>query len=100
VVVRRGERAAVHVSFHGWSYDTDGRLVGDAALQGSVPGRVGQERLRVHEVRSLQLLRLYLGHRWVPKAPSFQSIWDLTQKVSVVFRELGREDCRCGVFGR
>ena len=63
VPVRRRERPAVHVSLSRVELRHRRPARRRAALQGGVPGRVGQERLRATRGGAIvQLLRLYLGH--------------------------------------
>ena len=59
--------------FHGWSYDTDGRLVGvayyDAAYQ---DGELDKSQLGLREVAQLCNYYGSIWATWDPKAPSFE----------------------------
>ena len=49
--------------FHGWSYDTDGRLVGVAYYDEAYDKALDKSQWGLHEVGpAVQLLRLHLGH--------------------------------------
>jgi len=59
--------------FHGWSYDTDGRLVGlafyDQAYQDE---QLDKSKIKLHEVAQLCNYYGSIWATWDPKAPSFE----------------------------
>jgi phenylpropionate dioxygenase-like ring-hydroxylating dioxygenase large terminal subunit len=58
--------------FHGWSYDTDGRLVGVAYYADAYNGELDKSQWGLHEVA--QIVNYYgsIWATWDPKAPSFE----------------------------
>ena len=58
--------------FHGWSYDTDGRLVGVAYFADAYNGELDKSQWGLHEVGQLCNFYGSLWATWDPKAPSFE----------------------------
>ena len=59
-------------SFHGWSYDTDGRLVGVPHYEAAFEGALDKEQFGLHEVAQLANLNGSIWATWDSKAPSFE----------------------------
>ena len=58
--------------FHGWSYDTDGRLVGVAYYADAYNGELDKSQWGLHEVAQLCNFYGSIWATWDPKAPSFE----------------------------
>src|SRR5487761_1064040 len=59
-------------SFHGWSYDTDGRLVGVPHFKTAFHEELDKDALGLHEVAQMSNLNGSIWATWDPKAPSFE----------------------------
>ncbi len=57
--------------FHGWSYDTDGRLVGVAYFADAYNGELDKSKWGLHEVAQLENYYGSIWATWDAKAPSF-----------------------------
>ncbi|MPZ13845.1 MAG: Rieske 2Fe-2S domain-containing protein [Chloroflexi bacterium] len=58
--------------FHGWSYDTDGRLVGVPNFQTAYRGELDKSAWGLHEVAQMSNFYGSIWATWDPKAPSFE----------------------------
>jgi phenylpropionate dioxygenase-like ring-hydroxylating dioxygenase large terminal subunit len=58
--------------FHGWSYDTDGRLVGVAYYDEAYKKALDKSKWGLHEVAQLCNYYGSIWATWDPKAPSFE----------------------------
>ena len=58
--------------FHGWSYDTDGRLVGVAYFKDAYNEALDKSKLGLHEVAQFRNYYGSLWATWDRKAPSFE----------------------------
>ena len=58
--------------FHGWSYDTDGRLVGVAYFDDAYHRELDKSKWGLHEVAQLCNFYGSIWATWDPKAPSFE----------------------------
>lgn len=58
--------------FHGWSYDTDGRLVGVPNFQTVYHGELEKESWGLYEVAQMCTFYGSIWATWDPKAPSFE----------------------------
>jgi phenylpropionate dioxygenase-like ring-hydroxylating dioxygenase large terminal subunit len=59
-------------SFHGWSYDTDGRLVGVPHYETAFGDQLDRNDFGLHEVAQMANLNGSIWATWDPKAPSFE----------------------------
>jgi len=59
-------------SFHGWSYDTDGRLVGVPHYDLAFDGVLDKDQFGLHQVAQMSNLNGSIWATWDPKAPSFE----------------------------
>lgn len=59
-------------SFHGWSYDTDGKLVGVPHFQTAFNGELDKSALGLHEVAQMANLNGSIWATWDRNAPSFE----------------------------
>jgi phenylpropionate dioxygenase-like ring-hydroxylating dioxygenase large terminal subunit len=67
-----GNQRLFTCSFHGWSYDTDGRLVGVPHFKTAFHEELDKDALGLHEVAQMANLNGSIWATWDPKAPSFQ----------------------------
>src|ERR1700704_617644 len=58
--------------FHGWSYDTDGRLVGVPYYDAAFKGGLDKSQWSLHEVAQMRNYYGSIWATWDPKAPSFE----------------------------
>jgi len=58
--------------FHGWSYDTDGRLVGVPNFQTAYHEELDKDSWGLHEVAQMCNFHGSIWATWDPKAPSFE----------------------------
>ena len=58
--------------FHGWSYDTDGRLVGVPYYDAAYHGEMYKSKWGLHEVAQMCNYYGSVWGTWDPKAPSFE----------------------------
>src|SRR5258708_25223388 len=59
--------------FHGWSYDTDGRLVGVPYFKAAYKGRLDKTLFGLHEVAQMTNYYGSIWATWDSKAPSFEA---------------------------
>src|SRR5438093_9670787 len=59
-------------SFHGWSYHTDGRLVGVPHYDLAFDGVLDKDQFGLHQVAQMSNLNGSIWATWDPKAPSFE----------------------------
>jgi phenylpropionate dioxygenase-like ring-hydroxylating dioxygenase large terminal subunit len=59
-------------SFHGWSYDTDGKLIGVPHYDTAFDGTLDKSQFGLHEVAQMSNLNGSIWATWDAKAPSFE----------------------------
>jgi len=59
--------------FHGWSYDTDGRLVGVPHFKTAYKDNLDKSQFGLHEVAQMSNYYGSIWATWDPKAPSFEA---------------------------
>ena len=86
--------------FHGWSYDTDGRLVGVAfTAEAYRDGQLDKSLFGLHQVAQLCNYYGSLWATWDPKAPSFEDyLGPFAPSLRHVFQSTSGEDAAVEAF--
>jgi phenylpropionate dioxygenase-like ring-hydroxylating dioxygenase large terminal subunit len=66
-----GNAAVLTCPYHGWSYSTDGRLVGVPYFREAYHGTLDRSRWGLVEVAQLYLYKGTIWATWDPEAPPF-----------------------------
>ncbi len=79
--------------FHGWSYDTDGRLVGVAYYADAYNNELDKGIWGLHEVAQMENYYGSIWATWDPKAPSFEDyVGAFAPSIRHVFQGTNGED--------
>jgi phenylpropionate dioxygenase-like ring-hydroxylating dioxygenase large terminal subunit len=85
--------------FHGWSYDTDGRLVGVPHFKAAYREELDKSAFGLHEVAQLCNYYGSIWATWDPKAPSFpEYLGPYAEGVRWCFESLDGEDAGVELF--
>ena len=85
--------------FHGWSYDTDGRLVGVAYYADAYNGELDKSQWGLHEVAQLKNFYGSIWATWDRKAPSFEDyVGSFGESIRHCFQGTDGEDNGIEVF--
>jgi len=92
--------ALVHTCpFHGWSFDSDGRLVGVAYYREAYQGKLDKSQWGLHEVAQLCNFYGSIWATWDPKAPSFEDyVGAYASAIQHCFQSTDGEDNGIEVF--
>ncbi len=85
--------------FHGWSYDTDGRLVGVAYYADAYNNELDKSIWGLHEVAQMENYYGSIWATWDPKAPSFLDyVGSYAQSIRHCFQSTDGEDNGIEIF--